>query len=146
MPRTDHPSHNWPSQRHYLTEALKHLSAFTDNLQTFLELADEAEHAAADAQLLTLDFGTTSDTLHTVMDSLRDDANENSSLAKRAKPELPPRDLFPNQRKPWTFNEEQAIRSALVLGFGQKWLAERLGRTHKSVQEHIREMRKAGEL
>jgi len=143
MPRTDHDSHNWPSQRHYLTEALKHLSAFTDNLQTFLELSDAAE---ADAQVLTLDFGTTSDTLHTVMDSLRDDANAETSLAKRAKPELPSRDDFPRQRSPWSYDEEQAVRSALILGFDADWIGLRLDRTTKAVQRKIDRMRQEGTL
>jgi hypothetical protein len=143
---TDHNRPSWPSQRHYLTEALKHLSAFTDNLQTFLELADEAEHAAVEAQVLTLDFGTTSDTLHTVMDSLRDDANENPTLGKRPKRQKPSREVHPNQRKPWTFDEEQAIRSALLLGFDRAWIAHHLGRNERAVQDRMELMRKAGEL
>jgi hypothetical protein len=146
MPRSDHPSYNWPNQRHYLQAALKHLAAFTDNMQTFLEMGDEAE-----AQVLTLDFGTTStvaesETLHTVMDVLREDANENTSLAKRAKPTVTSRQEFPRQRSVWSFDEIQAIRSALLLGFDYEWIAARLGRTRKAVADKTQRLRQAGEL
>ena len=125
MPRTDHPTYHWPTQRHYLQEALKHLSAFTDNMQTFLELGDEAE-----AQVLTLDFGTTSAVV------------EEDAPART----LPSREDFPRQRSKWRFDEEQAIRSALMLGFDAAWIAQRLERTTKAVQRKIDHMRQAGAL
>jgi hypothetical protein len=134
----NHPT-NWPSQRHHLTQALKHLSKFTDNLQTFLELSDEAE-----AQVLTLDFGTSS--VIAVMDELRAEAIADTNMANRAKPSVPSRAEYPNQRKPWTFDDEQAVRSALMLGFDKHWIAERLGRNTRAVQERIEVMRKAGQL
>ena len=136
MPRSDHPAYNWPTQRHYLTEALKHLQAFTDNMATFLELGNEAE-----AQVLTLDFGTSS--VIACMDDLRDEAIAETNMAKR---ELPSRDEVPNVRRQWTFNEQQAIRSALLLGFDSTWLATHLGRTRKGVEHKIDQMRKAGDL
>jgi hypothetical protein len=146
MPRSDHPSYNWPNQRHYLQAALKHLAAFTDNMQTFLELGDEAE-----AQVLTLDFGTTSttsaaETLHETLECLRDDANDKTSLAKRAKPTVTSREQFPRQRSVWSFDEIQAIRSALLLGFDYEWIAARLGRTRKAVADKTQRLRLAGEL
>lgn len=136
MPRSDHPTYHWPTQRHYLTEALKHLSAFTDNLQTFLELSDEYY---AEAQVLTLDFGTSS--VIAAMDDLRAEAIAETNMAKR---ELPSREDFPRQRSPWTYDEEQALRSALLLGFGVDWIGQRLNRTAKAVQRKIDRMRAEG--
>jgi hypothetical protein len=136
MPRSNHPAYNWPTQRHYLDQALKHLSAFTDNMQTFLELNDEAE-----AQVLTLDFGTSS--VIACMDDLRAEPLAETNMAKR---ELPSRHEVPNVRRQWTFEEQQAIRSALMLGFDSTWLANHLGRTRKGVEHKIDQLRKAGEL
>jgi len=125
MPRTNHSSANWPTQRHYLQEALKHLAAFTDNMQTFLEIGDEAE-----AQVLTLDFGTTQTTVE----------------PEPATRNLPSRDDFPRQRSPWSYDEEQALRSALLLGFDADWIGHRLNRTGKAVQRKIDRMRTEGTL
>jgi hypothetical protein len=115
---------------------LKHLSAFTDNLQTFLELSDEAH---MQAQVLTLDFGTSS--VVAVMDDLRAEAIAETNMAKR---ELPSREDFPRQRSPWSYDEEQALRSALLLGFDVDWIGLRLNRTSKAVQRKIDRMRAEG--
>jgi hypothetical protein len=115
---------------------LKHLAAFTDNLQTFLEMGDEAE-----AQVLTLDFGTSS--VVAAMDDLRAEAIAETNMAKR---ELPSRDEFPRQRSPWSYDEEQALRSALLLGFDADWIGQRLNRTGKAVQRKIDRMRSEGTL
>ena len=125
MPRTNHPAASWPSQRHYLQEALKHLAAFTDNMQTFLEIGDEAE-----AQVLMLDFGTTPTTV------------EPEPVTRN----LPSRDDYPRQRSPWSYDEEQALRSALLLGFDADWIGHRLNRTGKAVQRKIDRMRTEGTL
>jgi hypothetical protein len=106
---------------------LKHLSAFTDNLQTFLELSDEAH---MQAQVLTLDFGTTSTIVC-------EDAPSRT---------LPSREDFPRQRSPWSYDEEQALRSALLLGFDVEWIGQRLNRTGKAVQRKIDRMRTEGTL
>jgi DNA-binding NarL/FixJ family response regulator len=141
MPDTTYPPIDWKAFRFALDQLNRSVASLTDALEALYNTTDQP-----DAQVLTLEFGSTTDTLHTTLETLRDDANENLTLHNRAKPACPSRDEFPNQRKPWTFDEEQAIRSALLLGFGQAWIAQRLGRTPKSIQEHIREMRKAGEL
>jgi hypothetical protein len=105
-------------------------------MATFLELGNEAE-----AQVLTLDFGTSS--VICCMDELRAEPIAETDMAKR---ELPSRDEVPNVRRQWTFDEQQAIRSALLLGFDSTWLANHLGRTRKGVEHKIDQLRKAGEL
>ena len=94
-------------------------------MQTFLEIGDEAE-----AQVLTLDFGTTQTTVE----------------PEPATRNLPSRDDFPRQRSPWSYDEEQALRSALLLGFDADWIGHRLNRTGKAVQRKIDRMRTEGTL
>jgi hypothetical protein len=136
MPRSDHPTYNWPTQRHYLNEALKHLEAFTDNMATFLELGNEAE-----AQVLTLDFGTSS--VICCMDDLCDEPIAETNMAKR---ELPSRDEFPNQRKAWTFDDDQLVKAGHKLGLDDHQLAEHLNRSHRAIEFRRYHLRKAGEL
>jgi len=136
MPRSDHPTYNWPTQRHYLNEAMKHLSAFTDNIATFLELGNEAE-----AQVLNLDFGTTS-----VLQILDDLETEETSMAKGETRIMTSRHDAPNIRKTWTNEERQLVLAGLKLGLKQHEIGKKLGRTEHAIARELFRIRKAGEL
>jgi DNA-directed RNA polymerase specialized sigma24 family protein len=125
-------SNNWPSQRHHLTQALKHLAKFTDSLQTFLELSDEAE-----AQVLTLDFGTSS--VIAVMDELRAEAIVETNMAKRAKP-----DDAVHWCRPWTPEDDELLIAGHRLGMSRAQIAERLGRNTSGVKSRYNRLRRNG--
>ena len=131
----NHPT-NWPSQRHHLTQALKHLAKFTDNLQTFLELSDEAE-----AQVLTLDFGTSS--VIAVMDELRAEAEAETNMAKR---NMPSREEVPNIRRPWTFDEIELVVAGRKLGLNNDQIGNKLGRTGRAVEAVVTQLRREDRL
>jgi hypothetical protein len=139
MPRSDHPPYNWPTQRHYLDQALKHLSAFTDNMRTFLELNDEAE-----AQELALSYDTTP--VIVCMDDLSDDTDDKTSMTKRAKQVRPSRDDFPNARKTWTTEEDNQLWAALLLGHNYQWIAHHLSRTPRAIQRRVDKLQGTGQL
>jgi hypothetical protein len=150
MPRSNLAKDNWPHFRHLLDQLLENLYNQTEIVRSMLEEGDHADYLDVVADVNTvcrpmvLEFGTTTPSiLHPSMQTLRDDANEKTTMAKR---ELPSRDEVPNVRRQWTFDEQQAIRSALMLGFDSTWLATHLGRTRKGVEHKIDQMRKAGEL
>jgi hypothetical protein len=112
MPRSDHPSNSWEAQRHYLNAALKHLSAFTDNMRTFLEIGDE-QADAANPLTLVLDYTTTSDTI-----------DERPPTKQTS-----PRDRYPNTRRPWTPFEDNLLLSGIKLEMPLQEIAQALGRT-----------------
>lgn len=130
MPRTIDPTYGWPSQRHYLQEALKHLAAFTDNLQTFLELSDEHH---AEAQVLTLDFGTSAATVEP-------EPTETVAPKRQASP----RSEFPNRARPWTEKDHEILQAGVLLGLAHSEIAKRLGRTTHAIDSQLTFLRAGG--
>jgi hypothetical protein len=163
---TRNPQDNWPCFRHLLEQLLENLETQTDIVKSLLEEGDHADYldfiTAGDSihRPLLLDFGTSNtstfvvdgftdaeaDALNESLQTLRDDTNENTSMANRSKLVLPSRDEYPNQRKPWTRHDELDVICALYLGFDKHWIAEKLGRNSRAVQDRIEMLRKHGEL
>lgn len=120
MPNTDNPQIDWQAFRFALDQLNRSVASLTDALEALYNTTDQPN-----AQVLMLDFGPA------------------EQAPARA---LPSRADFPRQRAKWRFDEEQAIRSALTLGFDVAWIAQRLERTSKAVQRKIDHMRHEGKL
>ena len=127
----DHPTHNRPTLRVSLDRLNKSVAALTASLEDLYHALDEVEQT--DAQVLTFDFGTTSST-------------PEPEPAPAPARNIPSRDEYPKQRSPWSQVEDQQLRSALLLGLGYNWLAERLGRTPQACQDRAYTLRKEGRL
>ncbi len=123
MPDTTYPPIDWKAFRFALDQLNRSVASLTDALEALYNTTDQP-----DAQVLTLEFGTTS-TIVCVEPATRN---------------LPSRDEYPRQRSPWSYDEEQALRSALLLGFDAEWIGHRLNRTAKAVQRKIDRMRAEG--
>jgi DNA-binding NarL/FixJ family response regulator len=147
------PEINWPAFRHALDQLTRSVATMTDALEALYYVTDQP-----DAQVLTLDFGASNtctmfldgftaaeaDALNESLQTLREDANENTSMANRAKRRTPSRDEYPNQRKPWTIEEETQVMVGVDWGMNYAEIGARLGRNRVSVENHVWEMRRDG--
>ena len=123
MPRSDHPSHSWQAQRHYLMAAI-------DNLRTFLEITDEVEELD---QPLTL----------VLDDTIKSGTGREGDCHHRSPS---PRDEFPNTRRFWTFEEDNLLLSGFKLGMPSTQIAQALERTPDAVERRRRTLKHQGVL
>ena len=128
----NHHSTNWPTQRHYLTEALKHLSAFTHNLQTFLELADAAD-AVHQAELPWQPYVVDTSTTSTVETEPPAETGRRWTMKD-----------VPRKNQPWTSTEEELLVAGRLLGLTHAEIGERIGRSQSSVASHFSNMQLEG--
>jgi hypothetical protein len=141
MPRSDHPSHSWQAQRHYLTAAVDSLNdvyvalnKWSDNIRTFLEIRQELEDLDQPLTLV-LDYTTTSDTLE-------DTPPADPEPSRR----ITPRHEAERVRRAWTFEEDNLIVAGKKLGMTNEAIAQALGRTYSGVKNRANEMRHQGRL
>jgi hypothetical protein len=114
-------------------------------MKSMLEEGDHADHLDFVALGISYEqlFDTTSAaTLH----SLSDEADEKTSMTKRAKQLRPSRDDFPNARKTWTTEEDNQLWAALLLGHNYQWIAHHLSRTPRAIQRRVDKLQGTGQL
>lgn len=116
------------------------LSELTDLFQTFYELfdlevqaQDNADRHEQLATLFAVDFTPTG----------TDDTTQATTGHKRT---LPSRDEVPNARRAWTFDQELHLIAAVTLSMDRAWMVKHFGRTAKSIEHKLAELRAEGRL